>query len=116
MANQNYSKNSFLDDYVGVDELIAQMNEKYPKGSRMERDWDFWKYRYNTPHLKRAVDEYYKISEKYNLNMSQMSLKFLPLLCLSDVVDNSNVHIVSSGKCGVQYICNTYLIECIKVK
>ena len=51
-------------------------NKKYPKGSRMERDWDFWKYRYNTPHLKSAVDEYYKISEKYNLDMSQMSLKF----------------------------------------
>ena len=51
-------------------------NENYPKGSRMERDWDFWKYRYNTPNLKNAVDEYYKISKKYNLDMSQMSLKF----------------------------------------
>jgi len=51
-------------------------NEKYPKGSRMERDWDFWKYRYNTPNLKNAVEEYCKISEKYNLNISQMSLKF----------------------------------------
>ena len=51
-------------------------NETYPKGSRIERDWEFWKYRYNTPHLKSAVDEYYKISEKYNLDMSQMSLKF----------------------------------------
>ena len=52
------------------------INETYPKGSRMERDWDFWKYRYNTPNLKNAVDEYYKISKKYNLDMSQMSLKF----------------------------------------
>ena len=51
-------------------------NETYPKGSRMERDWDFWKYRYNTPNLKKAVEEYYKISKKYNLDMSQMSLKF----------------------------------------
>ena len=51
-------------------------NETYPKGSRIERDWDFWKYRYNTPNLKNAVEEYYKISKKYNLNMSQMSLKF----------------------------------------
>jgi len=51
-------------------------NETYPKGSRLERDWDFWKYRYNTPNLKNAVDEYYKISKKYNLDMSQMSLKF----------------------------------------
>ena len=52
------------------------INETYPKGSRMEKHWDFWKYRYNTPHLKSAVDEYYKISKKYNLDMSQMSLKF----------------------------------------
>ena len=51
-------------------------NETYPKGSRMERDWEFWKYRYNTPNLKNAVEEYCKISEKYNLDMSQMSLKF----------------------------------------
>jgi aryl-alcohol dehydrogenase-like predicted oxidoreductase len=54
-------------------------NEKYPKGSRMERDWDFWKYRYNTPNLKNSVEEYYKISKKYNLDMSQMSLKFCEL-------------------------------------
>ena len=54
-------------------------NETYPKGSRMERDWEFWKYRYNTPNLKNAVDEYYKISEKHNLDMSQMSLKFCEL-------------------------------------
>ena len=51
-------------------------NEKYPKGSRMERDWNFWKYRYNTPNMHNAVEKYYKISKKYNLNMSQMSLKF----------------------------------------
>jgi len=54
-------------------------NERYPKGSRMERDWEFWKYRYNTPNLKNAVEEYCKISEKYNLDMSQMSLKFCEL-------------------------------------
>ena len=51
-------------------------NEAYPKGSRMERDWDFWKYRYNTPNMENAVEEYYKISKKYNLDMSQMSIKF----------------------------------------
>ena len=51
-------------------------NETYPKGSRMERDWDFWKYRYNTINLKNAAEEYCKIGEKHNLNMSQMSLKF----------------------------------------
>ena len=51
-------------------------NGLFPKGSRMERDGDFWKYRYNTPNMTKAVDEYYKISKKYNLDLSQMSLKF----------------------------------------
>ena len=51
-------------------------NNNFPKGSRMERDFDFWQYRYNTPNLKNAVEEYYKISNKYNLDMSQMSIKF----------------------------------------
>ena len=51
-------------------------NGLFPKGSRMERDWDFWRYRYNTPNLENAVEEYYKISKKYKLDMSQMSLKF----------------------------------------
>ena len=51
-------------------------NGLFPKGSRMERDGDFWKYRYNTPNMQKAVDEYYKISKKYNLDLSQMSLKF----------------------------------------
>jgi aryl-alcohol dehydrogenase-like predicted oxidoreductase len=51
-------------------------NKTYPKGSRMEKDWDFWKYRYNTPHMENAVEKYYKISKKYNLDMSQMSIKF----------------------------------------
>ena len=51
-------------------------NGLFPKGSRMERDGDFWKYRYNTPNMKNAVEEYYKISKKYNIDMSQMSLKF----------------------------------------
>ncbi len=31
-TNQNQKKSSFLDDYVGVDELIEQMNTKYPEG------------------------------------------------------------------------------------
>ena len=51
-------------------------NGSFPKGSRMERDGDFWKYRYNSPNMEKAVEEYYKISKKYNLDLSQMSLKF----------------------------------------
>ncbi len=51
-------------------------NGALPKGSRIERDGDFWNYRYKTPNMANAVEEYYKISKKYNLDMSQMSLKF----------------------------------------
>jgi len=51
-------------------------NGLFPKGSRMERYGDFWKYRYNSPNMEKAVEEYYKISKKYNLDLSQMSLKF----------------------------------------
>tara|TARA_B100000700_G_scaffold17087_1_gene16868 strand:+ start:676 stop:1713 length:1038 start_codon:yes stop_codon:yes gene_type:complete len=54
-------------------------NGALPKGSRIERDGDFWNYRYNTPNMEKAVEEYYKISKKYNLDMSQMSLKFCEL-------------------------------------
>lgn len=31
-TNLKYNSPKFLDDYVGVDELIEQMNEKYPTG------------------------------------------------------------------------------------
>ncbi len=51
-------------------------NGSLPKGSRIERDGDFWRYRYNTPNMEKAIEEYYKISKKYNIDMSQMSLKF----------------------------------------
>ena len=41
----------------------------------MERDFDFWT-RYRKPNTEKAVEEYYKISKKYDLDMSQMSIKF----------------------------------------
>ena len=50
-------------------------NKQFPKGSRMERDFDFWT-RYRKPNTSEAVEDYYKISKKYNLDMSQMSIKF----------------------------------------
>ena len=50
-------------------------NKNFPKGSRMERDWDFWT-RYRKPNTEEAVELYYNISKKYNLNMGQMSIKF----------------------------------------
>ena len=50
-------------------------NKNFPKGSRMERDYDFWT-RYRKPNTEDAVEHYYKISKKYDLDMSQMSIKF----------------------------------------
>ena len=50
-------------------------NKNFPKGSRMERDWDFWT-RYRKPNTEEAVELYYQISKKHNLDMSQMSIKF----------------------------------------
>jgi aryl-alcohol dehydrogenase-like predicted oxidoreductase len=50
-------------------------NGNFPKGSRMERDFDFWT-RYRKPNVDKAVEEYYKISKKYGLDISQMSIKF----------------------------------------
>ncbi len=50
-------------------------NKKFPKGSRMERDFDFWT-RYRKPNTEEAVELYYNISKKHNLDMSQMSIKF----------------------------------------
>ncbi len=50
-------------------------NKQFPKGSRMERDYDFWT-RYRKPNMENAVEDYYKISQKYDLDISQMSIKF----------------------------------------
>ena len=50
-------------------------NNKLPKGSRMDLFKDFTRYQ-NDNGLK-AVEKYYKIAEKYNINLAQMSLKFV---------------------------------------
>ncbi len=50
-------------------------NNQFPKGSRMERDFDFWT-RYRKPNMENAVEDYYKISQKFNMDMSQMAIKF----------------------------------------
>jgi aryl-alcohol dehydrogenase-like predicted oxidoreductase len=50
-------------------------NNQMPKNSRVALDPDFWS-RYNKPNTNVAVDAYFKISKKYNLDLAQMSLKF----------------------------------------
>ena len=49
-------------------------NNQLSKNSRLERDGEFWT-RYNKRNTFKAVDAYFEISKKYNLNFAQMSLK-----------------------------------------
>jgi len=53
-------------------------NKKIPKKSRMDHSFDFWS-RYRKPNSDKAIEEYFKISQKYNLNFAQMSLKFVEI-------------------------------------
>ena len=53
-------------------------NNQKPKNSRLDRDGNFWT-RYNKPNTEKAIEEYYKISKKYDLNFAQMSIKFLEI-------------------------------------
>ena len=50
-------------------------NNQMPKNSRVALDPNFWT-RYNKPNMKKAVDAYYEIAKKHNINFTQMSLKF----------------------------------------
>ena len=53
-------------------------NKQMPKNSRLERDGNFWT-RYNKPNAEKAIEAYYKVAKKYNLDFAQMSLKFLEI-------------------------------------
>jgi aryl-alcohol dehydrogenase-like predicted oxidoreductase len=50
-------------------------NNQMPKNSRLERDGDFWT-RYDKPNTTKAVDSYFEIAKKNNIDLTQMSLKF----------------------------------------
>ena len=52
-------------------------NKNFPKGSRMERDWDFWT-RYRKPNTEQAVDLYYEISKNHNLDTVSYTHLTLP--------------------------------------
>tara|TARA_B110000438_G_scaffold84144_1_gene83768 strand:+ start:2358 stop:3395 length:1038 start_codon:yes stop_codon:yes gene_type:complete len=53
-------------------------NNKMPKNSRVALNPDFWS-RYKKPNTNTAVDSYFKIAKKYNMDLVQMSLKFCEL-------------------------------------
>jgi len=50
-------------------------NNQMPKNSRIALDPNFWT-RYKKPNMGVAVDAYYEIAKKHNLDFAQMSLKF----------------------------------------
>ena len=50
-------------------------NDNMPKGSRMELFGEYFP-RYKTDKASRAIDEYFNIANSYNLDFSQMCLKF----------------------------------------
>ena len=50
-------------------------NGAMPKNSRMDLFYDFWS-RYRTANSEKAIEEYWKLAKKFNLDMAQMSIKF----------------------------------------
>ena len=46
-----------------------------PKNSRMDLFYDFWG-RYRTLHSEKAIEEYWNLAKKFNLNLAQMAIKF----------------------------------------
>jgi len=50
-------------------------NGVIPKNSRMDLFYDFWP-RYRTLNSEKAIEEYWNLAKKFNLNLAQMAIKF----------------------------------------
>jgi len=50
-------------------------NGAMPKNSRMDLFYDFWP-RYRTLNSEKAIEEYWNLAKKFNLNLAQMAIKF----------------------------------------
>ncbi len=50
-------------------------NGAMPKNSRMDLFFDFWG-RYRTTNSEKAIEEYWTLAKNFNLNLSQMAIKF----------------------------------------
>ena len=50
-------------------------NGAMPKNSRMDLFYDFWP-RYRTVNSEKAIEEYWNLAKKFNLDLAQMSIKF----------------------------------------
>jgi len=50
-------------------------NGAMPKNSRMDLFYEFWP-RYRTKNSEKAIEEYWNLAKNFNLNLSQMAIKF----------------------------------------
>jgi len=50
-------------------------NGAMPKNSRMDLFYDFWP-RYRTVNSEKAIEEYWNLAKNFNLNLTQMAIKF----------------------------------------
>jgi|TARA_B110000438_G_scaffold266999_1_gene281477 aryl-alcohol dehydrogenase-like predicted oxidoreductase len=50
-------------------------NGAMPKNSRMDLFYDFWP-RYRTLNSEKAIEEYWNLAQKFNLNLAQIAIKF----------------------------------------
>ena len=50
-------------------------NGVMPKNSRMDLFYDFWP-RYRTLNSEKAIEKYWNLAKKFNLNLAQMAIKF----------------------------------------
>ena len=50
-------------------------NNAMPKNSRMDLFYDFWG-RYRTTHSEKAIENYWNLAKTFNLDLSQMAIKF----------------------------------------
>ena len=69
-----YFLNLILHAFFKID---FQINGELPKNSRMQLFGDKFS-RYKTENGQLAIEKYFKIAERYNLDLSQLSLKFCP--------------------------------------
>ena len=80
------------EDRMHTDHWMHVLNQ-IPKGSRIERDGDFWKYRYNTPNMEKAVEEMRKAGQaKADKKSSRVAAEGVISLSISE--DNKFANII----------------------
>ena len=86
-------------------------NNKLPAKSRMQLFKNF--NRYKNENGQKAIDEYYKISKKYNLDFTQMSLKFCEIqhFTTSDIIGATTMEQLKTNIESVNVNLNSDIIN-----